>query len=153
MIRHRQENPEAAGWCARLCEKLEGAEAFVASDGLDAFISVAMGQSVGGGGGLMMALAESLTKEMSNFKISIFETLLQAGKWPQFKGKVAGSGILGVISAQLLSPKASPESRALMARLCGALAADAQDVAQLGDALRAEDAKSLRHHLKLIKLN
>ena len=87
----------------------------------------------------MMALAQSFTEEMSSFKISIFETLLQAAKWPQFKGKVAGSGVLGVISALFLSPKASAESRALMARLCGALAADAQDVAQLGDTQRAED--------------
>ena len=125
-----QEDAEAAGWCARLCEDLQGAEAFAASDGLDAFISVAMGQSVksGSSGGLMVALAEALTMEMSEFKVAIFETLCAAAQWPSLKGRIAGCGVLGVITAKLLSPRPHPPSRALMARLCGMLATDSPEV-------------------------
>ena len=127
-----QEDAEAAGWCARLCEDLQGAEAFAASDGLDAFISVAMGQSVKGSGGLMVALAEALTMEMSEFKVAIFETLCAAAQWPSLKGRIAGCGVLGVITAKLLSPRPHPSSKALMARLCGMLATDSPEVGRHG---------------------
>eukprot|EP00438_Fugacium_kawagutii_P011284 Skav202834 [mRNA] locus=scaffold746:33893:34336:+ [translate_table: standard] len=123
-----QEDAEAAGWCARLCENLHGAEAFAESDGLDAFISVAMGQSLKqGGGGLMVALAQALTMEMSSFKVAIFETLCAAAQWPSLKGRIAGSGVLGVVTATLLSPVAPSANKALMAKLCGLLATDSPE--------------------------
>merc|ERR1719199_2380842 len=57
----QNQDPSAAGACARICESLRGAEAFADSDGLDAFIGVAMGQeATGTGGGLMVALAQAL---------------------------------------------------------------------------------------------
>ena len=124
----RQEDAEAAGWCARLCENLRGAELFAESDGLDAFISIAMGQSVNeneNGGGLMVALAQALMMNgYSDFKVAIFETLCAAAQWPSLKGRIAGSGVLGVITATLLSPRHPPSSKALMVRLCGLLATD-----------------------------
>lgn len=122
-----QEDAEAAGWCARLCENLHGAEAFADSDGLDAFISVAMGQSLQGGGGLMVALAQALTMEMTSFKVAIFETLCAAAQWPSLKGRIAGSGVLGVVTATLLSPVAPSANKALMAKLCGLLATDSPE--------------------------
>eukprot|EP00434_Breviolum_minutum_P031898 symbB.v1.2.028211.t1/scaffold2925.1/size97224/1 len=128
LLAAQEEDAEAAGWCARLCENLRGAELFAESDGLDAFISIAMGQSVNeneNGGGLMVALAQALMMNgYSDFKVAIFETLCAAAQWPSLKGRIAGSGVLGVITATLLSPRHPPSSKALMVRLCGLLATD-----------------------------
>ena len=144
----QEEDAAAAGYCARVCESLRGAEAFAASDGLDAFISVAMGQSLkSGSGGLMVALAQALTMDMSPFKEAVFETLCAAGQWPSLKGRIAGSGVLGVVTAMLLSPRHPATVKALMVRLCGLLAADSLEAISLGDARRAEEFAKLRGQL------
>ena len=150
-----QEDAEAAGWCARCCEELHGAEAFAQADGLDAFIAVAMGQSLKEGNaeshpmgqGLMVALVQALMMEMSDFKVAIFETLCAAARWPSLKGRIAGSGVLGVITATLLSPKQNDTSKALMLRLCGQLASDSVEALQLKDSKRAEEFARLRSQL------
>jgi len=144
----QEEDAAAAGWCARLCEGLRGAEGFADTDGLDAFLSVAMGQSVKtGSGGLMVALAQALMTDMTEFKVAIFETLAAAAHWPSLKGKVAGSGVLGVITATLLAPRHPPPVKALMVRLCGELAVDTPEAASLGDKRRAEEFAKLRGQL------
>ena len=143
----QEEDAAAAGYCARLCETLRGAEAFAESDGLDAFISVAMGQSMKGNGGLMVALAQALAMDMTPFKEAVFETLCAAAQWPSLKGRIAGSGVLGVITATLLSPRHPATVKALMVRLCGLLAADSLEAISLGDARRAEEFSKLRGQL------
>lgn len=142
----QEEDAAAAGFCARLCEGLRGAEAFANCDGLDAFLAVAMGESMKedaqGKGGLMVALAQALMADMSDFKVAIFETIAAAAFWPSLKGRVAGSGVLGVVTATLLSPRHPPQVRALMVRLCGLLAADSPEAAKIGtEQRRAEFAK------------
>ena len=144
----QEEDAAAAGYCARICESLRGAEAFAATDGLDAFISVAMGQSTkGSGGGLMVALAQALMMDMTAFKEAVFETLCAAAHWPSLKGRIAGSGVLGVITATLLSPRHPASVKALMVRLCGLLAADSLEAISLGDPRRAEEFAKLRGQL------
>ena len=94
-----------------------------------------MGQSVNeneNGGGLMVALAQALMMNgYSDFKVAIFETLCAAAQWPSLKGRIAGSGVLGVITATLLSPRHPPSSKALMVRLCGLLATDSVEAQRL----------------------
>ena len=144
----QEEDAAAAGCCARVCESLRGAEAFAACDGLDAFISVAMGQSLkSGGGGLMVALAQALAMDVTAFKEAVFETLCAAAQWPSLKGRIAGSGVLGVVTAMLLSPRHPATVKALMVRLCGLLAADSLETISLGDTRRAEEFAKLRGQL------
>lgn len=144
----QHQDPNAAGSCARLCESLRGAEAFADSDGLDAFIAVAMGQNASGkGGGLMVALAQALMAEMTDFKVAVFEVLAAAATWPSLRGRVAGSGVLGVITATLLAPRHPASVKALMARLCGILTVDVPETTRLGDARRAEEFAKLRGQL------
>ncbi|CAJ1461209.1 unnamed protein product [Effrenium voratum] len=85
--------------------------------------------------------------DMSDYKVAIFETLCAAALWPSLKGRIAGSGVLGVITATLLSPRHPASSKALMARLCGVLAADSPEAVQLGDGRRAEEFAKLRRQL------
>jgi len=144
----QQEDATAAGWCARLCEGLRGAEAFADTDGLDAFVTVAMGQSMKTNtGGLMVALAQALMADMTEFKVAIFETLAAASFWPSLRGRIAGSGVLGVIGATLLAPRHPPAVKALMTRLCGQLTVDASETVRLGDPKRAEEFVKLRGQL------
>jgi len=141
----QEEDASAAGECSRLCETLRGAELFADSDGLDAFVAIGMGQSpTGGKGGLMVALAQALMIDMSEFKVAIFETLAVAARWPSLKGRIAGSGVLGVISATLLAPRHAPPVKALMVRLCALLGVDSHDTVLLGDAKRAEEFVKIR---------
>eukprot|EP00929_Paragymnodinium_shiwhaense_P089938 TRINITY_DN50148_c0_g1_i1.p1 TRINITY_DN50148_c0_g1~~TRINITY_DN50148_c0_g1_i1.p1 ORF type:complete len:509 (-),score=84.31 TRINITY_DN50148_c0_g1_i1:459-1985(-) len=146
----QNEDAEAACACARLCDTLGGAERFANTDGLDAFIAVANGQSMKdgqSGNGLMQALAQALMHDMTPFKTSIFETLAACAQWPSLKGRVAGSGVLGVVAATLLAPRHGPESRSLMARLAGLLTVDAPEVKRLGDERREEEFRKLRKQL------
>lgn len=144
----QQEDAAAAGWCARLCEGLRGAEAFANSDGLDAFLAVAMGQSTKtGSGGLMVALAQALMSDTSDYKVAIFETLAAAAYWPSLRGRIAGSGVLGVVTATLLAPRQPASVKALMVRLCRVLAVDTPEAARLGDVRRAEEFAKLRQQL------
>lgn len=137
-----------AGKCARFCETLEGAELFAHTDGLDAFVAVAMGQSMDGGqGGLMVALAQALMRQMDDYKMGVFEVLAAAAQWPSLRGRIAGSGVLGVVTATLLAPHHLPPTKALMVRLAGLLTTDSPDVAALGDARRAEEFTKLRAQL------
>lgn len=149
----QEEDASAAGWCARLCETLQGAEDFAETEGLDAFLSVARGQSARTGkGGMMQALAQAAVWDMSTFKVAIFETLAAAGHWPSLRGRVVGSDILGIVAVALLaksedgSPKHPPAVRALMVRLC-ALTVDAPEVVKLGDERRAKEFAVLREKL------
>lgn len=145
----RGEDSAAASACARMCDTLRGAEVFEASDGLDAFIAVAMGQNskADGSGGLMVALAQALMRDMSDFKIAVFETLLAASRWPSLSGRIAGSGVLGVVVATLLAPRHGPAVKALMAQLCGTLTVDSPEVTELGDRKREEEFAKLRGQL------
>lgn len=137
-----------AGKCARFCETLEGAELFAHTDGLDAFVAVAMGQSMDGGqGGLMVALAQALMRQMDDYKMAVFEVLAAAAHWPSLRGRIAGSGVLGVVTATLLAPHQPPSAKALMARLAGMLTTDSPDVAALGDPKRAEEFAKIRGQL------
>jgi len=142
-----KQDAAAAGACARLCESLRGAEAFANSDGLDAFVAAAMGQNADGKGGLIVALAQALMAELSEFKTAIFEALAAAARWPSLRGRIAGSGVLGVVTATLLAPKQPVAAKALMARLCGLLTVDAVDVTRLGDEKRAKEFETLRGQL------
>jgi len=143
-----EEDAAAAGWCARLCEDLRGAEAFAASEGLSAFLAVAMGQSMKTkSGGLMAALAQALMADMTEFKVAIFEALAAAARWPSLRGQVAGSGVLGVVTATLLAPRHPPAVKALMVRLCAVLAVDAPECVQLKDPKRDEEFAKLRGQL------
>lgn len=117
-----------------------------------------MGESMksdasGGRGGLMVALAQALTMEMSAFKVAIFETLCAAAQWPSLKGRIAGSGVLGVITATLLSPKHPVDRKALMTRLTGLLGSDSPEVleAQHAQLDRSQHAK-LRRATEFAKL-
>eukprot|EP00928_Gymnodinium_smaydae_P030156 TRINITY_DN22490_c0_g1_i1.p1 TRINITY_DN22490_c0_g1~~TRINITY_DN22490_c0_g1_i1.p1 ORF type:complete len:479 (+),score=119.49 TRINITY_DN22490_c0_g1_i1:96-1532(+) len=143
-----EEDAAAASDCARLCDTIAGAELFAACDGLDAFVMVAMGQSAKSGeGGLMVALAQALMRDMTDFKVAIFETLAAAAQWPSLKGRIAGSGVLGVVVATLLAPRHDSPTRALMARLSGRLGVDAPETRRLGDARREEEFVKLRKQL------
>ena len=82
----------------------------------------------------MVALAQALTMQMSDFKVAVFETLCAAAQWPSLKGRIAGCGVLGVITATLLS-RHPPSAKALMARLCGLLAMDSPEA----------EGRSLKH--------
>lgn len=95
----------------------------------------------------MQALAQALMAELSEFKVAIFETLAAAARWPSLKGQVAGSGVLGVVSALLLAPRHPPPVKALMVRLCAALTVDSPECVQLGDVKRAEEFSKLRGQL------
>merc|ERR1719265_103939 len=95
-------------------------------------------------GGLMVALAQALMKEMSEFKVAIFETLAAAARWPSLRGRIAGSGVLGVVTATLLAPGQPPPVKALMARTCGFLTVDAVETTKLGDERRAQEFAKLR---------
>lgn len=141
------EDAVAAMQCARICETRRGAETFANCDGLEAFTKAAMGEKINGGGGLMQTLLMAMTKEASEHQLAVFEALMAAAKWPTLKGKVAGSGVLGVISAMLLSSKQPPKVKALMARLCATLAVDAPEVVELGDEKRAAEFRKIREQL------
>eukprot|EP00930_Biecheleria_cincta_P035743 TRINITY_DN24568_c0_g1_i1.p1 TRINITY_DN24568_c0_g1~~TRINITY_DN24568_c0_g1_i1.p1 ORF type:complete len:530 (-),score=96.21 TRINITY_DN24568_c0_g1_i1:458-1918(-) len=147
----QEENAQAAGWCARLCEGFRGAEAFAACDGLEAFLHVAMGQSMKDDGaqkgGLMVALAQALMTDMPSFKVAIFETLAAAARWPSLRGQVAGSGVLGVVTATLLAPRHPPPIKGLMAKLVGLCSTDAPEPALLGDPRRVEEFAKMRGQL------
>jgi len=143
----QNEDPSAAVECVRLCETLAGAEAFAKTDGLDAFLECAKGQNARGQGGLMQALAQALMSDMTDFKVAIFETIAAAGRWPSLRGRVAGSGVLGVVTATLLSPRHPAAVKALMVRLCALCTVDAPDTVLLGDPRRAEEFGKLRGQL------
>lgn len=140
----QEEDEVAAGWCARLCETQEGAEDLDFSEGLEAFILVARGQSIKeGAGGLMAALAQAAIWGMSPFKVAVFETIAAAGRWPSIRAKVVQADVLSIVLVALLakgddnSQKHPPEVRALMARLC-ALAIDDPEAARAGGEKRAK---------------
>merc|ERR1719183_1092075 len=107
-----------------------------------------MGQSTkAGSGGLMVALAQALMREMSDFKVAIFEALTAAARWPSLRGRIAGSGVLGVVTATLLAPGQPASAKALMTRLCGLLTVDAVETTKLGDERRAQEFSKLRGQL------
>ncbi|CAK0789806.1 unnamed protein product, partial [Prorocentrum cordatum] len=101
----------------------------------------------GGGGGLMQALAQALMADVSEFKLAVFDTIAAAARWPTLRGRVAGSGVLGVLTAMLLAPRHPPPVKALMARLCGLLGVDAPEAASQGGPRRAEEFAKLRKQL------
>jgi len=148
-----EEDAVAASECARLCDTLQGAEALEKSDGLAAFIAVAMGQSMKsegegqGQGGLMVALAQALMRKMTSFKVAVFEVLAAAAQWPSLKGQIAGSGVLGVVVATLLAPQHGSAAKALMARLAGLLAVDDPEAKRLGDSRREQEFVKLRSQI------
>eukprot|EP00927_Polykrikos_kofoidii_P052366 TRINITY_DN46165_c0_g1_i1.p1 TRINITY_DN46165_c0_g1~~TRINITY_DN46165_c0_g1_i1.p1 ORF type:complete len:556 (+),score=119.44 TRINITY_DN46165_c0_g1_i1:70-1737(+) len=143
-----EEDAVAASYCARLCDTMRGAECFSEVEGLDAFIMVAMGQSMKTGqGGLMVALAQALMRDMTDFKVAVFEALAACARWPSLRGRIAGSGVLGVVTATLLAPRHGPASKALMARLAGLLCVDVPETKRLGDARREEEFSKLRGQL------
>lgn len=154
----RDEDALAAGWCARKCETLEGAEDFVYSDGLEAFILIARGQSVKpGAGGLMAAMAQAAIWDMSPFKVAVFETIAAAGRWPQLRLQVVEADVLSIVAVALLArteednkPRHPPAVRALMARLC-ALSVDLPEAAAAGSVKRAAAFAAEREHLMAVR--
>lgn len=95
----------------------------------------------------MQALAQALMAEMGDFKVAVFETLAAAARWPSLKGQVAGSGVLGVVTATLLAPRHPPAVKALMVRLCAVLSVDSPECVQMRDPKREEEFAKLRGQL------
>jgi len=85
--------------------------------------------------------------DATEFKVAVLEKMASAESLPSLRGRVAGSGILGVVTATLLAPRHPPAVKALMVRLCSTLTVDNLDTIQLGDARRAEEFAKLRQQL------
>jgi len=146
----QEEDAASAQECARWCESMRGAEIFAETDGMDAFLAVAMGQSMKDGdqaAGVMKALAQAMMRSMEAFHLAVFGALAAAAQWPQLRGRIAGSGVLGVVTATLLAPCQNATTKALMARLAGLMVVDVPETKLLGDARREEEFAKLRGQL------
>jgi len=95
----------------------------------------------------MVALAQALLRDMTPFKKTIFETLDAAAVWPSVRGRVAGSGVLGVVVATMLAPQQRASTKALMVRLASHIVVDAVETKRLGDEKREAEFSKLRAQL------
>lgn len=99
-------------------------------------------------GGLTQALVAAVSGQMRESAAAALDALVEcAQRAPQCRGRIAGSGVLGLVSALLLSPRSGTGARALALRAVAALAADDDGVAAAGSAERRGEFEALRQQL------
>jgi len=95
---------EIAWACWRYCESSQAnCNEFNKANGVDIFISVLTGS--GHPQGLMYALQQALRPATADdLRLPLLGTLVAVSQWPEFRGMISGSGVLGIICAIVLAP-------------------------------------------------
>ena len=83
---------------------------------------------------------------MSEYDMALFEVLAKAAVWPQLRGRVASCGVMGVVTAALLSPNQSGKARRQMVDLISIVAVDDPEYAQ-----RVQEPQKRAHEFEKLR--
>ena len=114
---------------------------------VDALITAAHGNAEGGGLGLERTLLCAIAGKLPEHTLAAIDALAACATSPIVRGAIAGSGILGMISAVVLSPNSPPGDRAVGIRAAASMAFDDDDVAAAAGEERAREFQQLRQQL------
>lgn len=124
-----------------------GARALDDAGCVEALLAAVHGSGDSGGMGLQRTLILAVTGKLPEAPLAALDALAALAEAPTLVGRIAGSGVLGLASAVVLSPASPSAARAVALRAAAAMAIDNEEVAQAAGEERAQEFSKLRKQL------
>ena len=140
-----EEAGAAAAALADVARQPGGAAALEQSGAVELLLEAVHGQRRGGLTAALLAAVSGALPPASRHSLDALAEC--ARRAPQCRGRIAGSGVLGLVSALMLSPRSDAGARALALRAVAALVADDAQLEAQGGAARREEFAALRGQL------
>jgi hypothetical protein len=140
----RTQNVEAL---SEYVTKEEGAANAVEAGAIETLTAILYGVEKNGRTHMLQALVDALSKPLPPIKVATYRALINIGVHAAFRAKVAGCGVLGLVSSTLMQKQHPVHVRCLMMRGVTVLACDAEPSPAPRDKRRAEEFSKLREQL------